>query len=109
MGSLPVRGLDYFHDELFGTNWGIGYTLALSDAAIPSILAAQEETLLVQQWRVQYLRGFTVCATCRLDVYGEELTEVDGYSGYNYQPFKLGISCLYLCVAHPNVPSAPPD
>ncbi|KAF2431962.1 hypothetical protein EJ08DRAFT_732721 [Tothia fuscella] len=37
-----------------------GYTLALSDAAVPAILVAKDEVTLAQQWRVQYLKGFTI-------------------------------------------------
>jgi hypothetical protein len=36
-----------------------GYTLSLSDAAVPAILVAPE-AMMVQQWRIQYLRGFMV-------------------------------------------------
>jgi len=36
-----------------------GYTLSLSDAAVPAIMVAPE-ILMVQQWRIQYLRGFMV-------------------------------------------------
>jgi hypothetical protein len=37
-----------------------GYTWALSDAAVPAILAAKGEATVVKQWRVQYIRGFFV-------------------------------------------------
>jgi len=35
-----------------------GYTWALSDAAVPAILAARDEATMAQQWRIQYIRGF---------------------------------------------------
>jgi hypothetical protein len=38
-----------------------GYTWALSDATIPSILAAKDDATRARQWRVQYIQGFLVC------------------------------------------------
>ncbi|KAE9980462.1 hypothetical protein EG328_000281 [Venturia inaequalis] len=35
-----------------------GYTWALSDAAVPAILAAKDEVTMAKQWRIQYVRGF---------------------------------------------------
>ncbi len=37
-----------------------GYTWSLSDATIPSILAAEDETTQARQWRVQFIHGFLV-------------------------------------------------
>ncbi|QDS75072.1 hypothetical protein FKW77_006751 [Venturia effusa] len=35
-----------------------GYTWSLSDAAVPAILAAKDESTMANQWRIQYVRGF---------------------------------------------------
>jgi hypothetical protein len=53
-----VKLQEYFN---FSSNhhFLIGYTLSLSHAAIPAIMVAPE-TVMLQQWRVQYLRGFMV-------------------------------------------------
>ncbi|KAF2664466.1 hypothetical protein BT63DRAFT_90213 [Microthyrium microscopicum] len=37
-----------------------GYTWALSDAAMPAIIAASDEVTVARQWRIQYLKGFLI-------------------------------------------------
>jgi hypothetical protein len=62
-----------------------GYTWSLSDATIPSILAANDEATKARQWRVQYIQGFLVSTTVRLRSCMELTSPADCGTLYGHQ------------------------